>query len=98
MDAHVAERVSRKHHPHGGLWRYILASSRELLSYKPIEYTIQTETDVVRQTALVVAVANSRQYGYGAKIAPKARLDDGQLDLVIIEDSGWWETWLGCHF
>jgi YegS/Rv2252/BmrU family lipid kinase len=88
LDAHVAERVSRKHHAHGGLRRYIIASSRELVSYAPVEYTIRTDKDTFRQTALVVVVANSRQYGYGASIAPTARLADGELDLVIIEDRG----------
>lgn len=33
---------------------------------------------------LLVAVANSDQYGNGALIAPGARVDDGQLDLVAI--------------
>jgi diacylglycerol kinase (ATP) len=88
LDSHVAERVSRKHHAHGGLRRYVLASAREILTYDSVEYTIQTDTDLFRRTALLVAVANSRQYGYGAKIAPQARLDDGELDLVVIEDRG----------
>ncbi|HVU24868.1 MAG TPA: diacylglycerol kinase family protein [Opitutus sp.] len=33
---------------------------------------------------LLVAVANSDQYGNGAYIAPGARVDDGQLDLVAV--------------
>jgi len=35
-------------------------------------------------STLLVAVANSDQYGNGARIAPGARVDDGQLDLVAI--------------
>jgi YegS/Rv2252/BmrU family lipid kinase len=88
LDAHVAERVSRKHHAHGGLWPYIMASAREIRSYTAHEYTIQVDDDVIHRAALLVAVANSRQYGYGAKIAPTARLDDGELELVMIEDRG----------
>src|SRR6185295_2468600 len=37
---------------------------------------------------LLVAVANSDQYGNGALIAPGARVDDGQLDLVAIRPVG----------
>jgi YegS/Rv2252/BmrU family lipid kinase len=33
---------------------------------------------------LLIAVANSDQYGNGAYIAPRARVDDGLLDLVAI--------------
>jgi diacylglycerol kinase family enzyme len=35
----------------------------------------------VREKTIVVAVANGRQYGNGALIAPGARLDDGKLDV-----------------
>ena len=35
--------------------------------------------------ALLVAIANARQYGNGAVIAPDARVDDGRLDVVVIE-------------
>ena len=34
--------------------------------------------------ALLVAVANSDQYGNNARIAPDARVDDGMLDLVAV--------------
>jgi diacylglycerol kinase family enzyme len=33
-------------------------------------------------------VANGRQYGNGAVIAPRARLDDGLLDLVSVDPIG----------
>jgi diacylglycerol kinase family enzyme len=35
-------------------------------------------------------IANSRQYGNGALIAPQARLDDGKLDLVIVDHRSPW--------
>jgi diacylglycerol kinase (ATP) len=37
---------------------------------------------------LLVAVANSDQYGNNARIAPHARVDDGILDLVVIRPVG----------
>ena len=37
---------------------------------------------------LLVAVANSDQYGNNARIAPGARVDDGQLDLVAVRPVG----------
>jgi YegS/Rv2252/BmrU family lipid kinase len=37
---------------------------------------------------LLVAIANSDQYGNNAKIAPGARVDDGLLDLVIVRPVG----------
>jgi YegS/Rv2252/BmrU family lipid kinase len=38
--------------------------------------------------ALLVAVANSDQYGNNARIAPGARVDDGALDLVVVKPVG----------
>ena len=40
--------------------------------------------------AYVGAMANGRQYGNGALIAPDARIDDGLLDVVIVDDRSPW--------
>jgi diacylglycerol kinase family enzyme len=40
----------------------------------------------VTARALLVTIANSAQFGNGARIAPGARVDDGLLDLVIVEE------------
>lgn len=37
---------------------------------------------------LLIAVANSDQYGNNARIAPHARVDDGVLDLVVVRPVG----------
>src|SRR6185312_15844992 len=41
---------------------------------------------------LLIAIANSRQYGNGALIAPGALLDDGKLDLVVVNDMPAWRV------
>ena len=33
-----------------------------------------------------MTIANSAQFGNGARIAPGARVDDGELDLVVVEE------------
>jgi diacylglycerol kinase (ATP) len=88
LDARVAARVARRHRAQGGLGPYIVAGTQEMLSRKPIEYSIETDKGRFCQTALIVALGNSRQYGYGAKVAPVATVDDGELDLVVIDDCG----------
>lgn len=87
LDAHVAALVSTRIH-HRGLLPYMRASARDVLRYPPSEYTIEADGRSMQTSALVVALANGQQYGFGAQIAPGARLDDGLLDLVIIEDRG----------
>jgi len=41
---------------------------------------------------LLIAIANARQYGNGALIAPDAQLDDGQLDLVVVDYMPAWRV------
>src|SRR5204863_9666454 len=43
-----------------------------------------TPATSISRPSLLVAIANGRQYGNGAIIAPRARLDDGLLDIVHI--------------
>jgi diacylglycerol kinase (ATP) len=64
---------------------YYVAGVREFFRYHEPEYDIKFEGQTVRTRALVVAIANTKQYGNNAIIAPNARPDDGLLDLAIIE-------------
>jgi diacylglycerol kinase (ATP) len=84
LDAKVAADVGTFGNQRG-LRPYLRASAREVLSYLPLTYSIDIDARSVRTDALIVALANSRQYGYGARIAPLALLDDGLLDLVVVE-------------
>jgi diacylglycerol kinase (ATP) len=92
LDAEIAARIAAPG-ARRGLSGYILATVRELRRYEPQVYSIRIDGDdsgVVERRALMVALANSRQYGNGAKIAPHARLDDGAIDLVVVEARSMW--------
>jgi diacylglycerol kinase family enzyme len=56
----------------------------ELRGYLPDQLTVTTPSSSITKPVLLVAIANGRQYGNGAIIAPDARLDDGRLDVVIV--------------
>jgi diacylglycerol kinase (ATP) len=73
-----------------GFAHYARVTLRELRRYTPSEYTVTTDTGEARVRALTIAVANGRQYGNGATIAPNARLDDGRLDLVVVRARPRW--------
>ena len=45
-----------------------------------------SELPPVEVEALVAAVLNTPSYGAGIRLAPDARLDDGWLDAVMVED------------
>ena len=86
LDARVAHRfASAQGVMRRGLSRYIRLTLQELFWGVSEELTITTPRASTTTSALLVAIANGRQYGNGAMVAPDARLDDGLLDVVVVE-------------
>jgi diacylglycerol kinase (ATP) len=84
LDARVAHEFAAGGLVRRGFARYLEITARELFTYQPDEHTIVTDGQPQRERALLIAIANARQYGNGAIIAPQARVDDGQLDVVVV--------------
>lgn len=84
FDAHVAACFDRDRSGRRGLSTYARLTAREMWRYEARTY--QLDDRVVRR-ALLVTIANSGQFGNGARIAPSARVDDGVLDLVVFEET-----------
>ena len=70
--------------PKGHL-RYFLAGLLTLIRYRPLRLEMVTDSEEFTGEVMWVAVANAPTYGGGVRIAPEARLDDGLLDVCIIE-------------
>ena len=87
LDAHVAGMVAGRMH-HRGLIPYLASTAGDLFKYKPRDYIIEGDGERFDVSALMVVIANSRQYGFNTRIAPLAACDDGLLDLVIVEHRG----------
>jgi YegS/Rv2252/BmrU family lipid kinase len=86
LDADVAHRFAATGHARRGVPMYVVQSTAALLSYRasPLSLTVDGTTRDVRP--LLVAFANARQYGSGALIAPRARVDDGKIDVIVVDD------------
>lgn len=83
FDAHVAHHFDRDTRGRRGVSTYIRVTARELFGYQCADYCVDGNW---HRRALLVTLANAAQFGNGARIAPAARIDDGQLDLVVIEE------------
>jgi diacylglycerol kinase (ATP) len=75
-----------------GLSRYVQIGARELMRYRAREYAIDWDAGRASTRALFIALANSRQYGGHGCIAPRAVLDDGRLELVVVDDLPLWRV------
>lgn len=88
FDAHIArvfntERLLRPRRR--GLASYVRLTLREFFAYRPQPCRVIVGGERIVVRALLVAFANSPQYGNGACIAPAARLDDGEVDVVVVQ-------------
>ena len=58
---------------------------KEGLVYRPETYEVEDESGTKQYKAFLIACANASQYGNNAYIAPGATMQDGELDVIIME-------------
>ena len=82
-DAAIAQRFEA--FPFRGIAPYVFAAAAELITYEdqPIHASLDGAPSQVFPNPILFTVANLTQYGGGAQIAPKARADDGFMELVV---------------
>ena len=70
-----------------GRLAYLIGGAQALLEYEPVRATVRAEPGEVRigLGLYTFAVCNSRLIGGGRLIAPDAVIDDGLLDVCLIE-------------
>jgi YegS/Rv2252/BmrU family lipid kinase len=64
---------------------YAYAALRALAAWKPARWTVKVDEQVREFDGYSVAVSNSGVYGSGMFLVPDARMDDGLLDVVLVE-------------
>jgi len=83
FDANVGQKFN------AAAWRgplpYFYIAAREFANYQPEPLRLCLEDQIIDVTPFLVTIANTRQYGNGAIIAPHARPDDGVLDVCIVQ-------------
>ncbi|HYI08915.1 MAG TPA: YegS/Rv2252/BmrU family lipid kinase [Thermoanaerobaculia bacterium] len=85
FDAMIADRFASS--TVRGLETYVREGLRAFADFHAEEYEVTANGTTTRQKAFVVAIANSGQYGNNARVAPLASLQDGLLDIVIVNDA-----------
>jgi YegS/Rv2252/BmrU family lipid kinase len=86
LDARVAHEFALTGLQRRGFGRYVQIASQQLLSFRAGQYRITADGVETETRALIIAIANGRQYGNGAVIAPDARIDDGRLDVIVVAE------------
>jgi diacylglycerol kinase (ATP) len=89
LDAEAARYASGAYRHIPGRFRYIASALRALVGYAPLEVHLDfpgTDIATMKAKALLTCVLNTPTYGAGLRFAPEAQIDDGSLNVVLIED------------
>ncbi len=87
FDALVADRINQGFRAWRGTSAYVAAVISSLVKFKGALLQIVADEEEIEIEAMLCSIANSSSYGGGMKIAPRASVHDGLLDLVAIRST-----------
>jgi diacylglycerol kinase (ATP) len=82
LDAQVAHDFAND--PKRGLTTYIKKAVSNFFTAKTYPFILTANGKQIKTDALFISIANSNQFGNHFTIAPKASLNDGLLDIVVM--------------
>jgi diacylglycerol kinase family enzyme len=88
FDAAVAHEFARQ--STRGFLTYARITLRHFFGARPYGFTIRTADSELYTRAFFISMANSNQFGNRFTIAPGARVDDGLMDVVVVNEMGKW--------
>jgi YegS/Rv2252/BmrU family lipid kinase len=84
LDAQVAHDFAND--PKRGLATYIRKTVSNFFNAKTYPFVLRSNGRKIKTDALFISIANSNQFGNNFTIAPKADLNDGLLDVVVMAE------------
>jgi diacylglycerol kinase (ATP) len=83
FDAQVAHNFARK--AKRGLFNYTKESLLQFFKAQPYGFEMKLPDFSFFTDAFLISVANSNQFGNNVTIAPEAKLNDGLLDVIVVQ-------------
>lgn len=89
LDAEAAHLANTRFKKWPGVTRYLAGALWTFFHEPAFELAAEIDGTHWNGHALFAAVANATSYGSGVRIAPDAKMDDGWLNVVLVEDLTW---------
>jgi len=87
IDAVIAEQFNAQGKlGRRGLGPYVRIGLRECFKYEGRHYKVRLDGEDIAAHALLIAFANGREYGNRIRLAPKARMDDGKIEALVVDE------------
>lgn len=83
FDARVARRMHQA--KARGLQAYARIIVTDYPTYKEHTFRLNIDGNEIERKAWFISFANSNQFGYNTTIAPQAKLDDGLIDVCVVD-------------
>jgi YegS/Rv2252/BmrU family lipid kinase len=85
LDAEAAQLANTRFRSWPGVTRYIAGALWARRKFQSIELDATMDGESWRGRVLFAAVANAPCYGSGVRIAPSAKMDDGWLEVMLVQ-------------
>ncbi|MBP5527273.1 MAG: hypothetical protein J6X79_02325 [Bacteroidales bacterium] len=83
FDAHISRLMQAA--KTRGLTGYTNIVLRAYNNYQSSDYTLYINGRTIERNAWIIALQNSSRIGYGMPVAPRASIDDGIIDISIVD-------------
>jgi diacylglycerol kinase (ATP) len=67
-----------------GFWSYIWVTLKNFIRLRPFHIKVVLDGETISDNLFVLSIANTRQFGNNAFIAPDAKPNDGIMDIVLL--------------
>lgn len=85
FDSEVTETANGMSVRLGGTGTYVAAVMKTLSRFSPARYELTVDGESFSVDAMLTVVGSGIQYGGGMKVLPNARVNDGLMDVCIVE-------------
>jgi diacylglycerol kinase (ATP) len=87
FDGAIVQAMGSRKKVSAGHLAYLLSVIKNILFFQERQVHLKIDHNIERVVKpFLIAVANGERYGGGFKIAPKAIINDGKLDMILIKE------------